>query len=50
MHVGDRAVTYDQPEWWASIDDPLDQDGQPVDEDNIVWAKARRDVAGQPED
>jgi HTH-type transcriptional regulator/antitoxin MqsA len=36
--------TYGQPGWWASIDDPADNEGQLTDEDNVVRAAARREA------
>lgn len=42
--VDGQAFTYGQPGWWASIDDPADNDGQLTDEDNVVRAAARREA------
>lgn len=36
--------TYGQPGWWASIDDPTDEEGQLTDEDNVIRAAARREA------
>lgn len=36
--------TYDQPGWWANIDDPADTEGQIVDEDNMARNVARREA------
>jgi HTH-type transcriptional regulator/antitoxin MqsA len=36
--------TYGQPGWWASIDDPSDNEGQLTDEDNVIRAAARREA------
>lgn len=36
--------TYGQPGWWASIDDPTDNEGQLTDEDNVVRSAARREA------
>jgi HTH-type transcriptional regulator/antitoxin MqsA len=38
------AFTYGQPGWWASIDDPSDDEGQLTDEDNVIRAAARREA------
>jgi hypothetical protein len=42
IDAGGVPFTYGQPGWWASLDDPADEDGQLVDEDNVVLAAARR--------
>lgn len=44
VDAGGRAFTYGQPGWWASIDDPMDNEGQLTDEDNVVRAAARREA------
>lgn len=44
IQVDGESFTYGQPGWWASIDDPTDNDGQLTDEDNIVRAAARREA------
>ena len=33
--------TYAQPGWWASLDDPADDEGQLMDEDNVIRAATR---------
>jgi hypothetical protein len=38
------AFRYGQPGWWASLDDPVDTEGQLADEDNVVRAAARREA------
>ncbi len=42
--VGGYRFTYDQPGWWCSLDDPNDNEGQLVDEDNEIRAAARREA------
>jgi len=42
--VDGHPFTYGQPGWWASIDDPADNDGQLTDEDNVIHAAARREA------
>jgi hypothetical protein len=37
-----ETYTYEQPGYWASLDDPNDTEGQLVDEDNLVLTEARR--------
>jgi HTH-type transcriptional regulator/antitoxin MqsA len=44
IRVDGSDFTYGQPGWWASLDDPEDQDGQLTDQDNIVRAAARREA------
>jgi HTH-type transcriptional regulator/antitoxin MqsA len=44
IHVDGQPFTYGQPGWWASIDDPSDNEGQMTDEDNLVRAAARREA------
>ena len=44
VEVGGAPFTYGQPGWWASISDPADTEGQLVDEDNMIWAAARREA------
>jgi HTH-type transcriptional regulator/antitoxin MqsA len=44
INVDGHPFTYGQPGWWASLDDPLDNDGQLTDEDNVVRAAARREA------
>jgi HTH-type transcriptional regulator/antitoxin MqsA len=38
------SFTYGQPGWWASIDDPADNEGQLTDEDNVIRSAARREA------
>jgi HTH-type transcriptional regulator/antitoxin MqsA len=38
------AFTYGQPGWWASLDDPADDEGQLIDEDNVIRTAARREA------
>jgi HTH-type transcriptional regulator/antitoxin MqsA len=42
--VDGHPFTYGQPGWWASIDDPNDEEGQLTDEDNVIRAAARREA------
>jgi HTH-type transcriptional regulator/antitoxin MqsA len=42
--VGGHPFTYGQPGWWASINDPADNEGQLTDEDNVIRAAARREA------
>lgn len=42
--VDGQPLTYEQPGWWASFDDPDDTEGQLTDEDNEVRAAARREA------
>jgi len=42
INVDGHTFKYGQPGWWASLDDPEDNDGQLIDEDNLVRAAARR--------
>jgi HTH-type transcriptional regulator/antitoxin MqsA len=44
INIDGKPFTYGQPGWWASIDDPTDEDGQLTDEDNVVRAAARREA------
>ncbi len=44
INVGGQPFTYGQPGWWASIDDPADDEGQLTDEDNVIRAAARREA------
>lgn len=39
-----KTITYEQPGWWASFDDPTDTEGQLVDEDNLVWRSVRNEA------
>jgi HTH-type transcriptional regulator / antitoxin MqsA len=42
--IDGEKFTYGQPGWWASIDDPTDNEGQLTDEDNVIRAAARREA------
>src|SRR5271170_5586418 len=42
--VDGETLTYGQPGWWASLDDPSDTEGQLIDEDNVIRAAARREA------
>jgi HTH-type transcriptional regulator/antitoxin MqsA len=42
--IDGHSFTYGQPGWWASVDDPADNDGQLTDEDNVIRAAARREA------
>jgi HTH-type transcriptional regulator / antitoxin MqsA len=44
IDVDGQSFTYGQPGWWASLSDPADNEGQLVDEDNVVWAAAHREA------
>ena len=44
INVDGHSFEYGQPGWWASLDDPADDDGQLIDEDNLVRAAARREA------
>jgi HTH-type transcriptional regulator / antitoxin MqsA len=44
INVEGEPFTYGQPGWWASIDDPTDDEGQLADEDNTIRAAARREA------
>jgi len=44
IDVDGEHFTYGQPGWWASLSDPVDNEGQFVDDDNIVWAAAHREA------
>jgi len=44
INVDGHTFNYGQPGWWASFDDPDDNDGQLTDEDNVVRAAARREA------
>jgi HTH-type transcriptional regulator / antitoxin MqsA len=44
IDVDGQAFTYGQPGWWASLDDPADNEGQLADEDNTIRAAARREA------
>jgi HTH-type transcriptional regulator/antitoxin MqsA len=42
LAIDGQTFQYRQPGWWCSLDDPEDQDGQLVDEDNLVAEMAER--------
>jgi HTH-type transcriptional regulator/antitoxin MqsA len=42
--VDGHPFTYGQPGWWASLEDPADNEGQLTDEDNVIRAAARREA------
>jgi HTH-type transcriptional regulator/antitoxin MqsA len=44
INIDGHPFTYGQPGWWASIDDPTDNEGQLTDEDNVIRAAARREA------
>jgi len=44
LSVDGHRFTYGQPGWWASIDNPADDEGQLTDEDNLIRAAARREA------
>ena len=44
VNVDGHLFTYGQPGWWASIDDPDDNEGQLTDADNVIRAAARREA------
>jgi len=44
INIDGEAFAYGQPGWWASIDDPDDNDGQLTDDDNVIRAAARREA------
>jgi putative zinc finger/helix-turn-helix YgiT family protein len=44
IDVDGEPFTYAQPGWWASLDDPTDNEGQLTDEDNLIRAAARREA------
>ena len=50
ISVDGRPFTYGQPGWWASIDDPGDNEGQLTDEDNVIRAAARREARAKAKD
>ena len=45
LKVDGKSYTYMQPGWWCSLDDPNDDEGQLVDDDNKVAEMARRTAA-----
>jgi len=44
INVDGQPFTYGQPGWWASFDDPNDNEGQLADEDNVIRTAARREA------
>jgi HTH-type transcriptional regulator/antitoxin MqsA len=42
--VDGQPFTYGQPGWWASLDDPADDEGQLIDDDNVIRGAARREA------
>ena len=44
INADGQPFTYGQPGWWASIDDPADNEGQLTDEDNVIRSAARREA------
>jgi len=44
IEVDGFRYTYPQPGWWANLDDPSDEDGQAVDEDNEIASLAVREA------
>ena len=50
IRVDGRSFTYGQPGWWASTDDPRDNEGQLTDEDNVIRAAARREARAKAKD
>jgi HTH-type transcriptional regulator / antitoxin MqsA len=44
LTVDGQPFTYGQPGWWASLDDPEDNEGQLTDEDNVIRAAALREA------
>jgi hypothetical protein len=42
--VDGQPFTYGQPGWWASLENPEDNEGQLTDEDNVIRAAARREA------
>jgi HTH-type transcriptional regulator/antitoxin MqsA len=52
LKVQGKTFHYRQPGWWCSLDDPIDLEGQLVDDDNLVAEMARRTaeamVKGEP--
>ncbi len=52
LKIADRTFWYWQPGWWCSLTDPNDNEGQLVDDDNVVAERARHEAeamaAGEP--
>src|SRR5271166_3071833 len=44
IDVDGQSFTCGQPGWWASLDDPEDNEGQLIDEDNVIRNAARREA------
>ena len=44
IDIDGQPFTYGQPGWWASIDDPTDNEAQLTDEDNVIRSAARREA------
>jgi len=44
INVDGHPFTYGQPGWWASLDDPTDNEGALIDEDNVIRGAARREA------
>ncbi len=44
IEVDGQPFTYGQPGWWASFDDPNDNEGQLAAEDNVIRTAARREA------
>jgi hypothetical protein len=50
INIDGGAFTYGQAGWWASIDDPWDDEGQLIDEDDVIRAAARREARAKAQD
>lgn len=50
INIDGEAFIYGQPGWWASVDDPADDEGQLTDEDNVIRAAARRKARAKAQD
>lgn len=44
IEVDGFRLSYEQPGWWCSIENPNDNEGQLTDEDNLVRIAARREA------
>lgn len=44
IKVANRIFWYWQPGWWCSLTDPDDNEGQLLDDDNLVGERARREA------
>lgn len=42
VQANGQLVTFGQPGWWCSLDDPDDLEGQLVDEDNVFYRETLR--------